>query len=194
MFQPGSRPHRLHSQHSQPARMELKGFIHLSKVGCALPSLPAAEMTLKRKRTGVKNPCMRNITIVCLYLMYSNVTAIGHERRSREDPPNSLECSCTLPTASWGALLDGEPRKCDKYCCLEYLTIAPKDQTIPCQERWGMPQTFPSSSFSCLLSQEPPPSCCPPLLHLFPIPELDWLCLMLNTKYQRVFQVWREES
>lgn len=40
MFQPGSTPHHLHSQHSQPARMELKGFFHLPKVSCS--SFPAS--------------------------------------------------------------------------------------------------------------------------------------------------------
>lgn len=54
MFQPGSRPHHLHSLHSQRARTETKGFFHLPKMGCVLPSLPATKMTLKRARRGVK--------------------------------------------------------------------------------------------------------------------------------------------
>lgn len=187
MFQPGSTPHCLHSQHSQPARMELKGFFHLPKVGCALPSLPAAQMTLKMKRRGVKNPCMRSIIPVCLYLMSSNVPAMGHERRSREDPSDSLQWSCTLPTTSWGELLHGQHKKCDKYCSWNYLTTAPEDQTIPCQDRQGDASGLAQLSLLLPPLTGAPPSCCLLLLLPFSIPEL-------NTKYQRVFQVWREES
>lgn len=41
------------STHSEP-RWELKGFFHLPEMGCILPSLPAAKMTLKRARRGAK--------------------------------------------------------------------------------------------------------------------------------------------
>lgn len=41
------------STHSKPGG-KLKGFFHLPKMGCVLPSLPAAKMTLKRARRGAK--------------------------------------------------------------------------------------------------------------------------------------------
>lgn len=115
-------------------------------MGCILPSLPVAQMTLKRKRRGAESLCMRSIILVCLSLMSSNGTAMGQERRSREDHSSSLECSCTLPTTSWGELLDGQPKKQDKYCCLECLTTAPKEQTILCQDRLGGATGLPQLS------------------------------------------------
>lgn len=71
------------STHSKPG-WQLKGFFHLPKVACVPPSLPAPKMTLKRARRGVKNLYTRSIITMCLYLISSNVIAMGHERSSRK--------------------------------------------------------------------------------------------------------------
>lgn len=94
-----------------------------------------------------------------------------------------------IPQIPWSvavlfpSLLDGQPKKCDKYCCLEYLTKAPKDQTIPCQDRLGDATGLPQLSLFLspfILLPSPPAS----LSHSISSPQ-NWtgaaLCSIQNT-------------
>lgn len=70
-------------------------------MGCTLPSLLAAEMTLKRARRGAKI-CTRSSSSMCLYLISSSIVAKGHEGSSGKDssssPKASLHCLCPACT------------------------------------------------------------------------------------------------
>lgn len=76
-------------------------FFHLPKMGCTLPSLLAAEMTLMRARRGAKI-CTSSSSSMRLYLISSSIVAKGQEGSSRKDssssPKSSLHCLCPVCT------------------------------------------------------------------------------------------------
>lgn len=89
------------STHSKPG-WKLKGFFHLPKMGCILPSLPAAKMTLKRSRKGAKI-CIQEAASAsaCISSPTTLLPWVMREAPGRI-PQVPLKYSCTLPTCTHG--------------------------------------------------------------------------------------------